>query len=76
MQDDAFPTNAVNGARVVELLIALIRRFIVEAARQLGHSPTVLLDTYAHVIEDGPMGQIDVQAEVMNARRELASGGT
>jgi hypothetical protein len=29
MQDDAFPTNAVNGARVVELLIALIRRFIV-----------------------------------------------
>lgn len=42
---------------------------IVEAARQLGHSPTVLLDTYAHVIDDSPIGTIDVQAEISEARR-------
>jgi hypothetical protein len=36
---------------------------IVEAARQLGHSPTVLLDTYVHVIDGSPTRTIDVQAE-------------
>jgi integrase len=41
---------------------------IVEAARQLGHSPTVLLDTYAHVIDGSPVGMIDLQAEIVQAR--------
>jgi len=41
---------------------------IVEAARQLGHSPTVLLDTYAHVIDGSAVGIIDIQAEITRAR--------
>jgi len=40
---------------------------IVEAAAQLGHAPTVLLDTYAHVLE-GTDGKLDVDAEVAKAR--------
>jgi hypothetical protein len=47
---------------------------IVEAARQLGHSPTVLLDVYAHIIEatehDG-----DVQAEIVSCRKQHACDG-
>jgi hypothetical protein len=37
-------------------------------ARQLGHSPTVLLDTYAHVIEAERHGTIDVQAQITKTR--------
>jgi integrase len=44
---------------------------IVEAARQLGHSPTVLLDTYAHVIDASGPGVLDVQAEIVKARSAL-----
>jgi len=46
---------------------------IVEAARQLGHSPTVLLDTYAHVIDGEGHGTIDVQAQITNARDSARS---
>jgi integrase len=42
---------------------------IVEAARQLGHSPTVLLDTYAHVIDGVSSAAVDVEAEIVEARK-------
>jgi integrase len=44
---------------------------IVEAAAQLGHAPTVLLDTYAHVLE-GTDGRLDVDAEIGAARDRLS----
>lgn len=41
-------------------------------ARQLGHSLAVLLSTYAHLIEDyAESDQIDVEAEIAKARRQL-----
>jgi integrase len=43
---------------------------IVETARRLGHSPTVLLDTYAHVIDGAEVGLIDVQEQINEARNE------
>jgi len=46
---------------------------IVEAAHQLGHSPTVLLDTYAHVIDGGSAETLDVQAEIARARKDRAA---
>ena len=48
---------------------------IVEAARQLGHSPTVLLDVYAHVIDATEAGG-DVQAEIVRCRNQYAYGET
>jgi site-specific recombinase XerD len=47
---------------------------IVEAARQLGHAPTVLLDTYAHVIDGTGSAVIDVEAEIADARKARTSG--
>jgi integrase len=42
---------------------------IVEAARQLGHSPTVLLDSYAHVIDGVSSAAVDVEAEIVEAQK-------
>jgi integrase len=46
-------------------------RTVVEVAAQLGHAPTMTLDTYAHVISelrgDGP---IDIEQMIAEARRE------
>jgi hypothetical protein len=47
---------------------------IVETARQLGHSPTVLLDTYAHVIDGTAIGTIDIDAEIVKARKVCVEG--
>jgi integrase len=48
---------------------------IVEAAAQLGHAPTVLLDTYAHVLE-GSDGRLDVDREIGSARDRLLRSPT
>jgi integrase len=55
----------------VSLLIAEGRN-IVEVARQAGHSPTVALDTYAHVFEEfDPAERINAADRIRKAREEL-----
>jgi integrase len=45
---------------------------VVEVARQAGHSPTMTLSTYAHVIEELPVGtRVSAEEEIMHARRAV-----
>jgi integrase len=55
----------------VSLLIAEGRN-VVDVARQAGHSPTVALDTYAHVFEEFDPGErINAADRIRKAREEL-----
>jgi integrase len=55
----------------VSLLIAE-GRSVVDVARQAGHSPTVALDTYAHVFEEFDPGErINAADRIRKAREEL-----
>ena len=53
------------------LLIREQRTSIVELAEQLGHAPTMTLNTYAHVYAEHRRGEpIDVNAWITRAREE------
>jgi integrase len=55
----------------VSLLIAEGHN-IVEVARQAGHSPTMALDTYAHVFEEfDPTERVNAADRIRNAREDL-----
>jgi integrase len=55
----------------VSLLIAEGHN-VVEVARQAGHSPTMALDTYAHVFEEfDPTERIDAAEQIRKAREDL-----
>ena len=55
----------------MSLLIAEGRN-VVDVARQAGHSPTVALDTYAHVFEEFDPGErINAADRIRKAREEL-----
>ena len=72
----------VDGARpyvlrhaFASLLIHEGRLSVVDIAAQLGHNPTVCLDTYAHVMaEQRGAERISAEEQISLARRELASG--
>lgn len=60
----------------VSLLIADGRN-VVEVARQAGHSPTMALDTYAHVVEEfDPAERIDASERILMARDQIRSAAT
>ena len=57
------------------LLIHEGRLSIVEIATQLGHNPTVCLDTYAHVMAEQAGGErVGAEAQIWLARDALAKG--
>src|SRR4051812_5191115 len=58
------------------LLIHEGRLSVVEIAAQLGHNPTVCLDTYAHVMAEQAGGErIGAAEQIAVARRALATNG-
>ena len=69
----------IDGARPYDLrhafaslLIHEGRLSVVEIAAQLGHNPTVCLDTYAHVMAEQDGGErIGAEEQIMAARRAL-----
>jgi site-specific recombinase XerD len=46
---------------------------VVRVAKQLGHSPTMLLERYAHVFEEFEDGNVDPEALIVSARNSLSS---
>ena len=57
------------------LLIHEGRLSIVEIAEQLGHNPTVCLDTYGHVMRELAGGaRLPAEAQIMLARESVAEG--
>lgn len=50
------------------------RMNVIEVARRLGHSPTMCLDTYAHVFVQWEGKRIDIEAEVRSARLGAGAG--
>jgi integrase len=46
---------------------------VVRVAKQMGHSPTMLLERYAHVFEHYAEQTIDPEAEIVAARSSLSS---
>lgn len=61
----------------VSLLIREKRASIVDIADQLGHSPSMALDTYAHVVRENRRTEpIDATAAIYEARRTVAKAGT
>jgi site-specific recombinase XerD len=46
---------------------------VVEVAARLGHSPSVCLGTYAHVLEELGAGAIDPEHEILAARLKLGA---
>jgi hypothetical protein len=49
---------------------------VVEIAAQLGHNPTVCLDTYAHVMAEQSGGEkVGAEEQIAAARRRLERGG-
>ena len=56
------------------LLIHEGRLSVVEIAAQLGHNPTVCLDTYAHVMAEQEEGErISAEEQILRARLSLRS---
>jgi integrase len=72
----------INGARPYDLrhafaslLIHEGRLSVVDIAAQLGHNPTVCLDTYAHVMaEQRGAEPVSAEREILLARGQLATG--
>jgi integrase len=57
------------------LLIHEGRLSVVEIAAQLGHNPTVCLDTYAHVLAEQSGGEkLGAEEQIAHARRRLERG--
>ncbi len=73
----------IDGARPYDLrhafaslLIHEGRKSIVEIAEQLGHNPTVCLDTYGHVMRELAGGErISAEEQIVLARKALDAGG-
>jgi integrase len=58
------------------LLIHEGRLSVVEIAAQLGHNPTVCLDTYGHVMAEQSGGdKLGAEEQIAMARRRLERGG-
>ena len=56
------------------LLIHEGRLSVVEIAAQLGHNPTVCLDTYAHVMAEQEEGErTSAEEQILRARQALRS---
>ena len=74
----------IDGARPYDLrhafaslLIHEGRLSVVEIAAQLGHNPTVCLDTYAHVMAEQDGGErVGAEEQIAAARRALERTGT
>jgi len=73
----------IDGARPYDLrhafaslLIHEGRLSVVEIAAQLGHNPTVCLDTYAHVMAEQDGGErVGAEEQIAAARRAIEGGG-
>src|SRR4051794_3718408 len=71
----------IDGARPYDLrhafaslLIHEGRKSVVEIAAQLGHNPTVCLDTYAHVMAEEEGGErIGAEEQIVQARARLTA---
>ena len=74
----------IDGARPYDLrhafaslLIHEGRLSVVEIAAQLGHNPTVCLDTYAHVMAEQDGGErVGAEEQIVAARRALERADT
>jgi site-specific recombinase XerD len=45
---------------------------VIRVAKQMGHSPTMLLERYSHVFEEFEDGNVDPEALIVEARGRLS----